>query len=315
MREVAFVTKPQDFGAMSALVVGLPMLQWTFGAHGLMQRLRPPLISMEQWSTDIDQRNRSLIDSIKKPDDDQLAEISFQKSLDEVKAGVLCGPFEQLSDIPAPACAVAPRRGIWECHGDAIVPSVRNIDDLLAGEQNLTCGTTYAHRPTDVDGLVAQARCAAETFSLDALAGWTSDFSKAFKQIPGDPTEYGSIVLVQWSPKRMRPVFFVTYSQVFGSKNAPVNFSRYPAWSCEVMAAAFAVPAPHCVDDVISIERLCTASSGRMAWLEFAGMCGWKVAMDKSPPPAQLFRVIGVSINLGPHPKSGPTVMITKRRL
>ena len=196
-------------------------MEWTHGAHGLMERLRPPTISMEQWLSGMGCRNRRLIDSVKRPKDDTLAEICFEKSMDEVRAGVLCGPFENLMDVPTLVHGVAPRRGLWERHGDAVEPSVRNIDDLLAGEQNMTCGTTHAHRPTDVDALVAQARGAGEVFMTDALAGWTSDFSKAFKQIPADPTEYGTVVLVQWSPEKMRPVFFVSFCQVFGSKNAP----------------------------------------------------------------------------------------------
>ena len=315
MREVGYVSMPRDYCAIAALVIGLPMIGWTQGAEGLMERIKPPMVGIEEWRRDRPSRNERILGSVTAPDDPELAEISFMKSSDEVEAGVLDGPYFDVNEIPVGVIGLAPRRGMWEYHGDAIDPAVRNIDDLLAGGQNETCGTTHSHRPTDVDGLVAQARAVADHFEGEEIAGWTSDYSKAFKQIPADPTENGAIVLVQWCPERKCLAFFVSYCQVFGSKNAPLNFSRFPAWACEVHASLLGIPASHCVDDVISIERLSTTAAGRECWLVFTKLCGWKISLEKSPPPSQMFKVIGVSIDLRRNNGSPMTVMVTKRRL
>ena len=112
---------------------------------------------------------------------------AYLKTIDEVKQGTMQGPFYDINSVPIDCPCIAPRVGIWETHGSAEEPSIRNIDNLLLGEQNFTVGTRAAHRPTDADALVGQARAVADTFPDDPLAGWCSDFAKAFKQVPSDP--------------------------------------------------------------------------------------------------------------------------------
>ena len=212
------------------------------------------------------------------------------------------GPYYSLEVTGIEFTCVAPRQGIWERHCAAIEPSVRNIDNLLLGEQNSTTGTRAAHRPTDVDGLVSQARAVADTFPGSRLAGWTSDFTKAFKQVPSDPSQVPYVIIAQWDPFASAIAFFICYCQVFGSRSAPLNFSRFPAWCCQVLGRAWAIPMTHCVDDMITVERLATAESSREAWLTFAELCGWLVAMDKSPLPDVKFAAIGIIMDLSRFP-------------
>ena len=150
---------------------------------------------------------------------------------------------------------MAPRVGKWESHGEASEPSVRNIDNLLFGEQNNTVGTTAAHRPTDVDALVALTRAVAETFHDEPLAGWSSDFAKAFTQAPAAVEQIHLVAIVQWEPEEGRPVYFLSCSQVFRSGSAPLDFSRHAAWCVDVIVKAFAIPCGLCGGDLMSVER------------------------------------------------------------
>ena len=68
----------------------------------------------------------------------------------EIAAGTMVGPFVSLSDIPVEEPAVTIRRGIWEQHGDAEHPTVRNIDDLLFGEHNGTVAIVSSTRGGDL---------------------------------------------------------------------------------------------------------------------------------------------------------------------
>jgi hypothetical protein len=81
------------------------------------------------------------------------------------------------------------------------------------------------------------------------------------------------------------------------------------------MATAWAVPASSCVDDVISIERLITAESGREAWLLFMELTGWLISLAKSPKPSQQMIIIGVMLDLRPFPCNDPAVSITAKRV
>ena len=103
----------------------------------------------------------------------------------------------------------------------------------------------------------------------------------------------------------MAQVFFMAVSQVFGSGNAPLNFTRYADFCCGAIAALFAIPAVHCVDDVIVFELLMAVMSAYQCWRSFAELCGWDVPDVKSPPPAQNFRALGAIIDLSMYP-DGP---------
>ena len=105
-----------------------------------------------------------------------------------------------------------------------------------------------------------------------------------------------------WNPILQCIVVGLAVSQIFGSRAAPLNFSRYPDWCCFVMATLFSAVVEQCIDDLICIERISTATSARDAWLQFAENCGWDIPLEKSPVPSQLFRALGVFVNLKPLP-------------
>ena len=315
MRELSYITAPKDFAAIACLAVGLPMLGWTFPVFGMLERSSPPANSYADWKSDCAARNSKVLARIHESGDSELDSRAFDKTMEEARSGVLVGPFYDISEIPSVCPGIAPRCGIWECHGEAEESDVRNIDDLLSGGQNGTAGSTHSHRPTDVDALVAQGRAVASACPGVPLAGWSSDFSKAYKQVPGDPTQVHDLVLAQYDPVNKCAAFFVPLSLVFGSKTAPVNFARFPAFFCEVVARIFRLPATHCVDDVIFIEELEAANSGKECWDSLMLLSGWRMNASKGGWPAQLFSVIGVSVDLRPLPRGIPSIMVTQRRI
>ena len=299
MREMGLACGCDDDEAVLRLFLGLPMLGWAPDARGLMKRVRHPSCSVPEWLADREQRNDKLLRGIRGSGDHDLDCKAYLKTLEEVRQGTMQGPFYSIESVPINHPCVAPRVGIWENHGASEAPSIRNIDNLLLGEQNSTVGTCAAHRPTDADALVGQARAVADTFPGERLVGWCSDFAKAFKQVPCDPQQLRFVVIAQWDPVTACVALFICHCQVFGSKSAPLNFSRFPAWCMQVLAVAWAIAASHCVDDVISIERESTAFSAREAWLLLASCCGWLISMEKSPAPSARFLVIGVLLDLG----------------
>ena len=315
MREVCFICSPRDYAAVSLLTVGLPMLNWAPPVYGLLERVKPPAATYAEWRAGRERRNQKVLNRIQGSGDHALDLGSFSKSLEEVDAGVLWGPYYSIEDVPLEGVSLAPRSGIWECHGDSVEPSIRNIDDLLFGEQNLTAGSTHSHRPTDVDGLIAQSRAVAKASRTSHLTGWLSDFAKAYKQVPGDPTQLRDVVLAQFDPVRGCIAFFVALCLIFGSKTAPLNFARFPAVFCELVARLFRLPATHCVDDVIFIEDIDAATSGKQSWDVFVFLAGWLMSSSKGVDPAQIFTAIGVSVDLRAFPSGEPTIMVTKRRL
>ena len=136
---------------------------------------------------------------------------------------------------------LARRHDIWEMHGNAKSPSLRVLDDFLEGGQNATVGYQFTHRPATLDNVAASMRAAGEKFQ-EQLCFFTSDFAKAFKQVPGVSEMLSLSVVVQWDPDQQRPAFMVPFTQVFGGRPTPLNFSRFPAWCCYAMAVLGGLP-------------------------------------------------------------------------
>ncbi len=70
-------------------------------------------------------------------------------------------------------------------------------------------------------GLAAQVKTVSNACPEDELVGWTSDFSKAYKQVPCDPQQVRYVVIVTFCPIVNKPVYFLSYCQVFGSRRFP----------------------------------------------------------------------------------------------
>jgi len=315
MREVAFACGSRDIASPALMLIGLSMIGWAPPADGLMERMRKPEASVEDFLAGREARNAKILKAMKSSGDTELDTEAYKKTLEERERGVLCGPYASMEELPFTDVALVPRHGIWEQHGGAVERSCRNIDDMLVEEQNSTVGTVSSHRPTDPDGLVSQTRAIRCRFPKAPLVGWPCDLEKAYKQVPGNPKQLQWIIIVVWDPAEGKPVFFVAFCQLFGGKSPPLNFARYAAWIVEAAAVLFGLPATHCVDDIIGIEPVDRATSGNMAFKAFCSLAGWKISAGKSPMPSNRFVVIGVALDLSPVPNDDAILKVSEARV
>ena len=315
MREISFSCGSRDIASPGYLLLGLPMVGWTPAAEGLMDRVRPPERPLKDFLDERVERNMKMISSIKPGGDTALEELSYEKTIAEVERGVLVGPFQSLNDVPLVDPAVIPRHGIWEKHGGATMATVRNIDDMLKGGHNATVGTVSSHRPTDPDALVAQVRAVRRRYPQSKLQGWPCDLKSAYKQVPGDPTLLNLAVIAVLAPASGSAEFFMALCQLFGGKSPPVNFARFAAWLCDVNAVLFAVPASHCVDDIISVEPSGLARSGNLCFKLLCLLTSWELSPEKAPPPDARFLVIGVTLDLSDVPEGEAILLISEARI
>ena len=209
---------------------------------------------------------------------------------------------------------MVPRNAIWEQHGMATEPTVRLVDDMLMGEQNATVGYQSTHWPADLDAVTGHTRYAAELFQ-DALAMFTSVFAKAFKQIPHWSFLRRFVALAQWNPVAMKLMFFYPFTQLFGVRSSPGNFARYPACCCYAIAVLALIPAAHCVDDMLVVERASTIATAWVFWRTFADCCGWRVPDAKSPLPSQVHVALGALWDLAGFPLRDMVIRVASRRI
>ena len=161
------------------------------------ERWAPPEISIEELARDLDDHNRWIIASTRPSQDKDLDLAAWAKTMKELDADYILGPYRHLDEVPGSQIRLLRRFGTWEQHGGAIERTCRLIDDALAGGQNKASGSQHTHRPTDLDAWVAQIRAVQETFEGEALMQFTSDFASAYKQVPGEPSTATLAVICQ----------------------------------------------------------------------------------------------------------------------
>ena len=230
--------------------------------------------------------------------DVKLDKLAWKKAKDECDRGIayIVKSLQELVNLFGEDVVLAVRRAIWERHGNASEWSVRVIGDSLAGLQNHASSYCSVHRPATHDDVVAQIIAVREMVSAALVLSWTSDFAKAYRQVPQLMEQLKLTVVVQHCPETNAPVFIVSYGQLFGGKTPPQNFSRQPSWWCYVMAPLIGLPLQHTVDDVIATERKEIAVCGNDAWREITALTGWDIPDSKSPPPAETTCVLGADI-------------------
>ena len=313
MRELSFATCFHDPWLITDIAFGMPAIGWAPHAPTMQIRHAPPEVDISHLLTDADAHNAKILDRTGPSSDRDLDWSAWRKTEEEMSTNVLEGPFFSLQDLPS-GTRLLRRFGTWEQHAGATEPTCRLIDDALAGGQNKASGSQFTHRPTDVDSWISQVRCISEHFPNDALEQFASDFAKAYKQVPGDPSLANLATIAQYSPRHKCTVFFRGRTQFFGGKSCPVNFARIPDWGCHMLAICGGLPASHCVDDVLVADRKSTINSGYQLWRHLADLAGWDVPDRKSPLPSAISRVLGVCSDLSPTPSSPPLIRLETDR-
>ena len=85
MREVAFLVGARDISSPAFLLIGLPMLGWAPGADGLMDRIREPEMSVDEFVSSSADRNKRLLATVRASEDDELDTETFAKTMAELK--------------------------------------------------------------------------------------------------------------------------------------------------------------------------------------------------------------------------------------
>ena len=115
--------------------------------------------------------------------------------------------------------------------------------------------------------------------------------------------------------KDQMQVFFSGSGSVVWDWKCPLNFRTFPDFCCRAIAALIAIPAVHCVDDVIVIEVVELFSSPCMCWRKFAELCGWDVPDEKPPPPSQVFWALGPLLDFPMYPKEPMMIRPVEERM
>ena len=137
MRVLQAVIASPDWGSAPAMFIGQSMVGWVPEIPGMMARFKPPTASVDTFMATAEERTKKIIRKVGPSRDTTLDIEAEKKTKEEMKRGVLLGPFSTLEEIDMQCVSVVPRNAVWEQHGTATERSVRCIDDMLTGEPKL----------------------------------------------------------------------------------------------------------------------------------------------------------------------------------
>ena len=228
MREVSFICDGMDPNIIIDYVFGLPMLGWARHSPIMLQRPSQPPRAEPPFPEEVLEENKIALERAKPSSKPRLDEMAWAKTKKEFENSTMVGPFYDLNELPfAPGCVprLLNRFGILEMHGGATEESCRVIDDGKARGHNADSANTAAHVPADLVLMVAILRIVAKTFAMEPIGVFPSDFKSAYRQVTACPLQALQFVVASWDTDRQSQVFFMAATQLFGSGNAPLNFT------------------------------------------------------------------------------------------
>ena len=292
----------EDVNYFRSLCAGRPALGELEPAGIYRPSAREAQFTLEEWLRKAPQRNLSIIASVGSSGDTQLDEQAWLKREKEIKTGAVQGPF-RVTSVDLTKIAVHPSFPVWE-RSQAGGWKCRNIDNLKSSGGNFTVSSSEAYTPDDLDAARNAVRMCKELWGPDVvLAGFTSDYSGAFRQSPQAPQMVPYMWSAVWHPHWQEVVLLKNLGQVFGGSGSQMNYVRDPSAMCAIMRYFFDMPMFHYSDDAWCVERHDTASSAWFCWVRVNNLIGWRLDMDKSPHPSSDWRLLGGLLQVGrPNP-------------
>ena len=100
MRELAFCSGFPDHSLLIGLTLGLPALGWSCKAPTMRVRIAELQVSLKNLEEGADEHNAKIIRSTKPSGDASLDMASWLKTMEEVNANVVLGPFRHFGRGP-----------------------------------------------------------------------------------------------------------------------------------------------------------------------------------------------------------------------
>jgi len=219
----------------------------------------------------------------------------WAKTLDEVKAGALVGPFD-LSEIPD-SYPLSRRFGILQGS------KLRCIDDYSRSSVNSSVQTCESPKPHTLD--VYAALCVLVMSSCghpnSKWLGRTFDLTGAYRQCAVHPESRPYAHIAVRHPSTGDIKAFRMLALPFGAVRSVHSFLRISASLWFLLVKEFLVLATHCFDDFVTLAEDIEAPAVTACVHMFFKLVGWAFAAEgpKAPEFAELFTALGVTINVG----------------
>ena len=244
--------------------------------------------------------------------DPQLDKELFDATILERDRGWLEGPLSPVELKSLGAWVPSRRFGIRQGR------KLRAIDDLHDSGINDALAATETIDPTDIDGIVSNARLHADAFSIpaacrsatspltgvprhsdvegDTLQGRLFDLSSAYKNLAVRPADHALSIISVWSPEKNAPELFLQRALPFGASAAVLAFYWVAIALHAYLTRGLRLGCTHFYDDFVFIERGALTESVTEIVTDFFTLLGWD--LKDLPGFSELFHPLGATIDL-----------------
>ena len=273
---------------------------------------RPAKVSVTELAQKASSARPAMLATIGPSGDDDLDEVVFSKTLEELACGWLDGPYDP-DALPSDA-VVSRRFGIRQSSGEG--SKVRLIDDFSASGVNDTVQVESAVKLHTLD--VAAALCV-ELLKTGADLQWlgkTIDLSAAYRQLGISPNARWVSYIAVYDPSAQKVKIFAMLALPFGASRSVYSFLRvsHSLWwlGCKSLKLLWS----NFFDDFITFARDVESESVAIAAVQFFRLLGWAVSSgDKDLPFAEKFKALGVEIDCTSWKKGHVWFANTERRV
>ena len=307
--EMLRATNFPDMGVVDELRLGSDLTGEIPLTNMLPGRFEPALISEQELQRSAERVRKAAIHGVRSSGDNDLDDIVWQKTMEEVDKGWLIGP---LHDNQVPADRPLSRRfGLRQKQGKE-----RLIDDF--SESGVNASVTVSESPSlhTVDVACASlmvwfSLCKGARINSDLVVR-TFDLASAYRQVGLSERGQKFAFLRVYNPKTKRACFFKCLVLPFGAVRS-VHSARALWWigvvGCWIVWTSF-------YDDFISFSRPCLAGSAEQSVTALFKLLGWIFAEegDKAQPFDLQCSALGVLLDLSVASTGVALVCNTKTR-
>jgi len=182
----------------------------------------------------------------------------YEKTLKEVKAGSMAGPFsiEEIKQRHGNLFNVIPSFGLAQGSDISGGTKYRRIDDHTKGLTNRAARRLQKIPIAMVNtavcltkSLVRANSCASMQNALGGVQGATEDMKGAYRQVPLADSQVSLSIAAVYDPAQKRAELFELYGQPFGAGHAVPNFYRVAEWLCRAVRRFYHINIEHFFDD------------------------------------------------------------------
>ena len=282
-----------DTKVASEMSFGFPLRGWLPESGVFPPKLQPPELHVDTLATTCASFTARTISATKPSGDDEMDQMLWRATMDEVQAGFLTGRFNT-NEIPSGAVA-SPRFGLMQ------KSKLRPIDNFSASHINSATRLCDKLQVDSIDEICGMIKCWVQrSQGSTRLVGRCYDLCKAYRQIGICEDHLKFAWIAVWDPFNSMPQLFRMESMPFGATASVGAFLRVSqALKCLGITRAALVWSSFYHDLVCVCPEDASAQVDRMIRLFFQ-MLGWQLSTDETKDVAfsSKFQALGVEFDL-----------------